>query len=197
MNIKCDKKECDGRCNPNIFTMASEVLAAGELIVYPTETIYGIGGDAQLYPAICYKINTLKGAPMDKQISVAYSSIEQAAEFVDLPQKAIELAERFLPGPLTIVIDTPEGTKGIRVPDHPLVKGIIEYFGPITSTSANKHEMPPAEDIDSANMQFGSDIQLYIDCGKKQSGVGTTVVKVNDEIKILREGAIKRDDIIG
>ncbi len=197
MKIKCDKKKCDGRCNPNIFTMAREVLSAGELIVYPTDTLYGIGGDALLSPAMSYKINTIKGAPLEKPVSVAYSSIEHALEYVDLPSKAMELAERFLPGPLTIVIDTPEGTKGIRVPDHPLVKGIIENYGPITSTSANRHGMPPATDIDAAQMQLGNNIQLYIDCGRSRTDVGTTVVKIDEEIRILREGVIERDDILG
>ncbi len=197
MKLKCDKKTCDGRCNPNMITMAEEVLAAGELIVYPTETLYGIGGDALLKPAMFYKINILKGAPEDKPISVAYSSIEHASEHIDMPEKAQELAERFLPGPLTIVIDTPEGTEGIRIPDHPLAKAIIERFGPITSTSANRHGMPPAIDIETAQMQFGNDIALYIDCGRTRTDEGTTVVKVNETIEILREGTITRDDILG
>ncbi len=196
MIIRCEKEECDGRCNPNMFYMTSEILGEGGLIVYPTDTLYGIGGDATR-PEISIEINRLKGAKEDKPISVAYSSVEHISEYVDLPPKALELARRFLPGPLTIVVDTPQGNIGIRVPDHPLAAGIIKNFGPITSTSVNIHGMDPVDDIDSALSLFGNKIQLYIDCGKSRMKTGTTVVKVNDKIEILREGAIGRDEILG
>ncbi len=195
MDLRCDKDVCDGRCNPMIISMASEVLGMGGLIVYPTETLYGIGGDA-LRPETYRRINKIKGVE-EKNISVAYSSLEHAEEYVKLPPEAVALASKFLPGPLTIVVDTEDGTAGIRVPDHPLAKGIIEVFGPITSTSANIHGEPPARDIDSAKAQLGKEVDLYIHCGRVRSEKGSTVVKVNSSIKILREGIIPGGEIIG
>ncbi len=195
MDVRCGKKECDCRCDPMIISMANEVLSMGGLIVYPTETLYGIGGDATK-PGIFNKIDMIKGTE-NKNISVAYSSIEHALEYLEIPPKALKLAETFLPGPLTIVVDTEDGTMGIRVPDHPLAIRIIENFGPITSTSANIHGWPPAVDIEIAKNQLGTDIDLYIDCGRARTNEGSTVVKVDGDIKVLREGSIKRGELIG
>lgn len=193
MEFKCSKEECDGDCPDQLVNMVNEVLSNGNLIVYPTETIYGIGGDP-FDESVIEKIKEVKKAPLDKKISVAYNSLNHASEYLDIPELAWELGEEFLPGPLTIVVETEGGTEGIRIPDHPMAQRIIEDFGPITSTSANVHGRPDPIDVDTAKIQLDG-ITLYVNCGDCRYGIGTTVVKVTDEIEILREGVIERDDL--
>lgn len=195
--ISCDKKKkCDGMCPEGIITLATEVLNQGELIVYPTETLYGIGGKAHDL-AIEEKILKAKKSPPDKKISVAYNDLEQAGEYLEmeLPDHAWELEKHFLPGPLTIVIETDAATDGIRIPDHPIPQKIIEKFGPITSTSANTHGMQDPVSIESARFYLDAEVKLYIDCGPCEYGMGSTVVKVGEELEILREGAIEEKEI--
>ncbi|MFO7791452.1 MAG: L-threonylcarbamoyladenylate synthase [Candidatus Saliniplasma sp.] len=195
MEIKCGKKECDGDCPDKIAYVAGEVLSNSELIVYPTETLYGLGGDA-LDVMILDKIRKVKQAPKDKKISSAYSSLDEASSYVNLPELAWELGEHFLPGPLTIVVEEGDQTRGIRIPDHPLAQKIIEDFGPITSTSANIHGKPDPIDIDTAKMQLGSDVKLYINCGECEYKEGTTVLKIKKEdIEVLREGVLSVESI--
>jgi len=195
MEVRCDKKECDGDCPDKIAYLASEVLFNSELIVYPTETLYGLGGDA-LDVIMLQKVLKVKQAHPDKKISIAYTSLEQASEYVDIPELGWKLGELFLPGPLTIVVKDDDDTHGIRVPDHPLAQSIIEEFGPITSTSANIHGNPDPVDMETAKTQLGSDVKLYIDCGECRYKEGTTVLKiVEEDIEVLREGAISKKSI--
>ena len=194
MEFKCSKEECDGDCPEQLINMVNEVLSNGKLIVYPTETIYGIGGDP-FDESVIEKIIEVKKAPPDKKISVAYSSLEQASEYLDIPDLAWELGEEFLPGPLTIVVETDDGTEGIRVPDHPMAQAIIKDFGPITSTSANVHGRPDPIDVDTSKIQLGDGITLYVNCGNCKYGMGTTVVKITDKLEILREGVVEREDL--
>lgn len=194
MEFKCSKEECDGECPEQLLNMANEVMSNGNLIVYPTETIYGIGGDP-FDGSVVEKIKEVKKAPSDKKISIAYKSLEHASEYLSIPDLAWEVGEEYLPGPLTVVIETDEGTEGIRVPDHPIAQAIIEDFGPITSTSANIHGRPDPVEIETAKIQLDGDITLYVNCGNCKYGIGTTVAKITDEIEILREGVIERDEL--
>ncbi len=194
MEFKCEKSDFDENCSTYLISTINEVLKNGELIVYPTETLYGLGIDPFREGALD-KIRNVKEAPPDKKISIAYYSLEHASEFLDIPDLAWELGEHFLPGPLTIVIDTPEGTEGIRVPDHPLAQAIIKDFGPITSTSANIHGRPAPMEIKTAKIQLGGKVKLYINTGKCRYGKGSTVVKVGEDIQILREGNISKEEI--
>ena len=194
MEIKCSKEECDGECPEQVIDMINEVLSNRNLIVYPTETIYGIGGDP-FNESVIKKIKEVKKAPLDKKISVAYSSLEQASEYLDIPDLAWGLGGEFLPGPLTIVVETDDGTEGIRVPDHPMAQAIIKDFGPITSTSANVHGRPDPIDVDTSKIQLGDGITLYVNCGNCKYGMGTTVVKITDKLEILREGVVEREDL--
>lgn len=194
MEFKCEEDECDEDCSEYLITTVNEVLKNGELIVYPTETIYGLGGDP-FEEGMMDKIRDVKEAPPDKKISVAYSSLDHASEYLDLPELAWELGDHFLPGPLTLVIDTPEGTDGIRVPDNALAQAVIEDFGPITSTSANVHGRPAPLEVETAKIQLGDRVKLYVNCGRCKYGEGSTVVKVDEDIEVLREGVISKKEI--
>ncbi|GEM_PF-1133384 len=195
MEIKCSEKECTGRCEKAIITMANEILSMGELIVYPTETLYGLGADAS-EPGCIDKVRRVKGSPPDQGISTAYLSMEHASEYLeDIPGSAWKLADEFTPGPLTMVIEVEDRTEGIRIPSQPLARKIIEDFGPITSTSANKHGAPPPVDISTAKTQLGGEVKLYLNCGRCSVGEGSTVVRVDDSIEIIREGAISAEEL--
>jgi len=194
MELKCEKSDFDENRSPYLISIINEVLNNGEFVVYPTETLYGLGIDPFIEGALD-KIRKVKEAPPDKKISIAYYSLEHASKFLDIPDLAWELGEHFLPGPLTIVIDTPKGTEGIRVPDHPLAQAIIKDFGPITSTSANIHGRPAPMEIKTAKIQLGGKVKLYINCGRCRYGKGSTVVKVGEDIQILREGNISKEEI--
>ncbi|MFW6141554.1 MAG: L-threonylcarbamoyladenylate synthase [Candidatus Saliniplasma sp.] len=191
MEVECDKKKCDGDCPDSIGYLAEEVLSNGELIVYPTETLYGLGGDA-FDVFVLDEIRNVKEAPADKKISTAYRSLEEASNYIDIPELAWELGEYFLPGPLTIVVKEENKTHGIRIPDHPVSKMIIEKFGPITATSANIHGMQDPVDMETAKTQLGSKVKLYINCGGCKYKEGTTVLLLHKDgdIEVLREGAI-------
>jgi len=194
MEFKCEKDECDESCSPYIISTVNEVLNNGECIVYPTETLYGLGGDP-FKEGMLEKIKDIKEAPYDKKISIAYSSLDHASQFVDLPELAWEIEREFLPGPLTLVVETSEGTEGIRVPDHPLAQKIIDDFGPITSTSANIHGRPAPMEIKTAKIQLDRKVKLYVNCGRCKYGEGSTVIKIDEGIEVLREGVISRKDI--
>ncbi|MEF8874358.1 MAG: L-threonylcarbamoyladenylate synthase [Candidatus Thermoplasmatota archaeon] len=197
MEFKCEKKECDGECAAYMISTINEVLSNGELIVYPTETLYGIGGDPYK-EGMMDKIRGVKEAPQDKKISIAYSDMDQASEFIDedLPESAWALEEKLLPGPLCIVVETEDGSEGIRVPDHPLPQKIVQDFGPITSTSANVHGRPAPMEIKTSKIQLDGRVKLYVNCGSCELGRGSTVVKLKDDgFEMLRGGPISKEEI--
>ncbi|MFO8110866.1 MAG: Sua5/YciO/YrdC/YwlC family protein, partial [Thermoplasmata archaeon] len=105
------------------------------------------------------------------------------------------LGKRFTPGPLTIVLEIDGRTEGIRIPDQPLARKIIEDFGPITATSANRHGFVSPVDVETAKTQLGDDVRLYLNCGRCILGGGTTVVKIDRGVEIIREGVIKAADL--
>ncbi|MFW5946235.1 MAG: L-threonylcarbamoyladenylate synthase [Candidatus Natronoplasma sp.] len=194
MDFKCEEDECDEDCSPYLISTVNEVLKNGECIVYPTETLYGIGGDPFM-EGMMEKIRDIKQASSDKKISIAYASLDHASEFFDIPELAWEIGEEFLPGPLTLVVETSEGTEGIRIPDHPLAQAIIDDFGPITSTSANIHGRPAPREIKTAKIQLGGKVKLYVNCGRCKYGDGSTVIKVDEEVEVLREGVISKKEL--
>lgn len=194
MEFTCEEKKSSDEYSSTLISAVNEVLTNGELIVYPTETLYGLGGDP-FRKGIKDKIREVKRAPSEKKVSTAYLSLEHASEFVDLPDLAWELGDLFLPGPLSLVVETSDGTEGIRVPDHPLAKAIIDDFGPITSTSANLHGRPEPVDIQIAKIQLAERVKLYLNCGRCEYGKGSTVVKVDEGVDILREGVITKEEI--
>jgi L-threonylcarbamoyladenylate synthase len=123
-----------------------------------------------------------------------------------LDDDARKLMERFLPGPLTIIIkkrpEVPDITTamsekvGIRIPDHPLALRLIREFGPIVATSANLHSHPDAVEYDSARRDLGNMVSTYVNCGPCPLGKPSTIIwMMNGEIEIVRQGAISRGSI--
>lgn len=180
-----------------------EVLKSGGTIVYPTDTLYGLGTDPFNEEAV-KRMYDLKKRPFDEPISIAVHDISQIEDYVELTDLARHTTREFLPGPLTILLKkkdpsslpivSSETKLGVRILDHPVALPILESFGPITSTSANIHESEPPCEIDSAIEQLGDSVEIYIDGGKCRYGQESTVLDVStDTPKIIRSGVMSRE----
>lgn len=193
------------KADKNYLNFAIDTLEKGELIIYPTETCYGLGADAQ-NPKAIDKLLKYKGNRKRKPISIAISSKKMASDYAVLNPTAENIFNRFLPGPITIVangkhkvdsrLESETGTLGIRYPDHPIPISIIKKFKkPITATSANVSggKTPySVEDIlsgipDNKKKLIG----LIIDAGALKKNPPSVVINTtSEEIEILRKGKI-------
>lgn len=200
--FRCKKPE--GSITDDEFELVRLGLEDGKLVVFPTETLYGLGGDPRSGLAIG-KIYRLKDRPINDPLPIAVSSWEEIERIAVVTRLTQVIFDEFLPGPLTLVLRKKRTssfrlisgeTIGIRVPYQPLAVELAEEFGPITATSANLHEGENPTTIDSAMDQLGSQVDFYIDCGRTALGVPSTVVDLSkDEIRVLREGAIPKERI--
>lgn len=188
---------------------AVEVLRNGGLVVFPTETVYGIGADAT-NPKAIEKLNRYKQRPFGKPYSITVSDQKMAEEYVELNDSAKNLYKTFLPGPVTIVsrgkhkvapgVESENGTLGIRIPDYPLVVEIVKKYGkPITATSANasyqKRPYKIADILENISAKQKGLIDLIIDEGTLPPNEPSTVIDTTGEdISILRQGDIKLKD---
>ncbi len=186
------------------LTKIVHALENGFLIVYPTETLYGIGADIYNEEAV-EKVFKIKNRSFSKPLSVAVSKkdVEKLAYVNDVAEKLID---HFLPGPLTLILkkkncpDIVTGgldKVGIRIPDNKFTLELIEEFGPITSTSANIHGCNTPSKIKDIKKRLDSEnIKFFIDEGAL-SGSGSTIVDVSfKKVRILRDGNISRNDIL-
>ena len=203
--LKCD---CSKGLNDNCIQAAmaaAEDIAAGNLIVYPTDTVYGIGAD--IYNEVAVKnLYLAKRRPFDMALSVAVADRKMMESVAILNETADKLIKAFLPGPLTIMIkknpEVPDivtaGSQkvGIRIPDHPIALEIARRSGPIVATSANIHFQPDAIDIGMATAALGNSVSTYIDAGHSPSGKPSTIIWIKDkEYEIIRQGPITEDMI--
>ena len=175
-----------------IVEEAVQALARGGLILLPTETVYGLAGDLTL-PGVLEKIYRAKGRPEQKPIPLLVGSWREAEAFgAQMGARARALAEKFWPGPLTMVLRTPEGFKGFRVPDDPVALAVLQRAGKALGvTSANRSGEPPAVTAAAAMEVLGDWVELALDAGPSRGGVPSTVVRVEEEqLEILRPGAI-------
>jgi len=185
---------------PDDVEDAIAALERGGIVVYPTETFYGLGAralDARAVTAVA----ALKGRDADKPIAVIVSEVSEVPRVVArIPAPARLLIERCWPGPLTLVLparaDLPPqltagtGTIGVRVSSHPVARALAAG-GPLTATSANPGGMPPARDVATARGYFGDRVGAYVDRGALTGEVGSTVLVVGDDsARVVRAGAI-------
>lgn len=187
---------------------AAELLRKGEVVAFPTETVYGLGGNAQSDEAV-EKIFVAKGRPSDNPLIVHIAMKEQLFDFVEiLPQKAEKLMEHFWPGPLTIILSYKEGTLsqkttaglrtvGIRMPDHPVALTLLEIAGlPIAAPSANRSGKPSPTTAGHVKEDLDGRIAGIVDGGPTGVGVESTVVDCTTEIPvILRPGGVTKEQL--
>jgi L-threonylcarbamoyladenylate synthase len=185
---------------------AAERIRAGEVVAFPTETVYGLGANA-LDAAAVAKIYELKGRPASSPLIVHVASIDMARTLVSQwPPEAEELACRYWPGPLTLVLPKAPAipgivtaglpTVGLRVPDHPLARALIREAGvPIAAPSANQFMGLSATTAEHVREAFG-DAVTVLDGGPCQVGIESTVVSIGaGKIALLRPGMISLEDV--
>ena len=181
-------------------------LAAGRLVVFPTESFYGFGADATSAAAV-ERLVAVRGREPGKPILVLTCDLAMAASIVRaVPESARRLAARFWPGPLTLVLpardDLPApltagtGTIGVRVPGHPVARALVEALGrPVTAPSANPPGAPPPRTLADARAYFGDDVAVYVDGGVLPGGASTVAAVDDDGVRVLREGPVSRRDL--
>ncbi len=186
---------------------AANVLKRGGVIIYPTDTVYGLGVDVH-NPSALAKLRQIKDRETKKPISIVVAEYPHAEMYAHMHPTAQTFAERFLPGPLTIVLPakshTPLGitlndTVGIRVPNHPFTQALAKLFPKgITATSANKSGRTPEASIVGILEQLRHAIpliDLVIEEGEKPHKPSTVISFTDDRVNVLREGALSRADL--
>jgi L-threonylcarbamoyladenylate synthase len=176
---------------------AIEALCAGELIVMPTDTVYGVAAHPQLAGARA-KIAEAKGRDVNKPIALLVSDTSTVTVYGGkLSPTAEKLAGKFWPGALTLVVPCGDRMEGFRVPNHPLALEIVSGTGGILyATSANRSGEEPADSAGAAAGALSSSVAVVVDGPPAPSGRPSTVVKViNDTVEVLREGSIPKEEV--
>jgi L-threonylcarbamoyladenylate synthase len=181
---------------------AAAAIERGELVVYPTETVYGLGADA-LDPAAVERVFAAKGRDRADPLSMALPSVDAARAHTTPSERAVALMRAFLPGPVTVVVqrgpDVPDALTGgrdrvgVRIPDHDVALALLERTVPITATSANVSGEPSARRVAEVDARIADVAAMVLDGGETPGG-GSTVVDV-DQGRIIRAGA--RADAVG
>ncbi len=202
--LRCNS-EIDATTKENII-LASEDLMDGKLVVYPTETVYGIAADIFNQKAV-KELYMVKNRPFDMPLSVAVSGKDMVENIAIMTRPVEKLIDAFLPGPLTIItkkdpsvpdIVTSMSQKvGIRIPDNKVAIDLInEFGGPIVATSANLHSHPDSINIDTAIEDFGDSVATYLDNGPCTLGKPSTIVWImDDKVEVIRQGEITQKQI--
>ncbi len=177
---------------------AVEVLRRDGVIVYPTDTIYGLGCDVTSKVAV-ERIRRIKGRDANKPMSFVCSDLVQVSRYGHVSNFAHRILKRFLPGPYTFVLtatkETPrvfqskQKTVGIRIPDHPVPLALVEQLGsPVVSTSANESDEEVVTNPADLERIFGHRVDLIMECGTLPVLASSVISLVDDTIQILREG---------
>jgi L-threonylcarbamoyladenylate synthase len=183
---------------------AAEILRAGGLVAFPTETVYGLGADASNAKAIA-RLYAVKGRPADHPVIVHFASAEDAFSFSkNVPEAAKKLAAAFWPGPLTLILQRSEKAKdfvtggqpsvGIRVPSHPIAQQLLKAFGgAIAAPSANRFGRISPTTAAHVHEDLGKDVDLVLDGGPTEVGIESTIVDLSgDAAVLLRPGRISQ-----
>lgn len=193
--LKVDPKNPDEEC----LKEAADAIAGGGLIIMPTETVYGIAADMLNAKAV-EKLYEIKQRPKNKPFSLHIDEKERIEEFArDIPASAYKLIDKFWPGPLTLVLKSKNnGTIGIRMPDDKIALRVISLSGTcVFCPSANISGKASPVDFQEAIKDLDGRVDVAIDAGSTRLKIESTVVDLTSEQpQVLREGAIKKEEII-
>jgi L-threonylcarbamoyladenylate synthase len=190
--------------NANII-LAADIIRNGGLIVYPTDTVYGIGCDPFNEKAL-RRLLKVKGRE-EKPLPIIASSVRSARRVASFTPTELKLAKHFWPGALTIVLRKKENLPslvtfgrdkvGVRVPAHPVARSLARLCGGLLiGTSANLSGMAPSKTAAEANQQFGGEVDLILDARSTEGRLSSTVVEmIGSRPKILRRGPISMAEI--
>ncbi len=180
---------------------ATAAVLRGELVVLPTDTVYGIGADA-FRPAAVADLLAAKGRGREAPPPVLVGSVRTAEALVDdLGRYGQALIDEFWPGGLTVVcrasrslawdLGDTRGTVAIRMPQHPVALALLAETGPMAVSSANRTGVPPAATAQAAQEQLGELVAVYLDDGPAPAGGASTIVDVTGDMpRLLRAGTI-------
>ena len=186
---------------------AVQALRDGELVAFPTETVYGLGANAQ-NPVAVRRIFEVKGRPLNHPVIVHLDSPRYLHRWVrEAPPAALQLAERFWPGPLTMVLPRApqvhdevtggQDTVAIRVPSHPMAQQLLTAFGGgIAAPSANRYGRLSATRAEHVREEFGDQVKVILDGGECHIGLESTIIAFQEGgVRLLRPGAITAEQI--
>jgi L-threonylcarbamoyladenylate synthase len=185
---------------------ASLAVQRGDLVVLPTDTVYGIGADA-FDPAAVRGLLAAKGRGREMPPPVLVSAVTTLdALATRVPGYARALVEAFWPGPLTVVchqqtslqwdLGDTRGTVAVRMPDHEVAREILERTGPLAVSSANRTGMPAATDADQAEEMLGDSVAVIVDAGESPGGQASTIIDcTGTEGRVLRRGALSLEQL--
>lgn len=190
----------------NIERAAKEIIA-GDIVAFPTETVYGLGADG-LNPTAVAKIFEAKQRPSFNPLILHIASLDQLKELVSIKSDIVyKLINRFWPGPLTLVLPKKEivpdivtagnPTVAVRMPQHPIAKALIEACGkPIAAPSANQFGFLSPTTAEHVEKQLGEKVNTILDGGKSNVGVESTIVEVTeDKVWVLRYGGVSLEQL--
>ncbi len=178
---------------------AAEIMRGGGVIIYPTDTVYGLGCDITKKGGI-ERIERIKGRDPKKPMSFVCADLSHISEYAVVSNFAYRVLKRFLPGPYTFILEatrqvpkillTKRKTVGIRIPDHPVCNDLVKTLGnPVISTSANLSGLEPIGNPDELEEEMGSRVDLILDCGTLSRLPSTVISLVDDQVEIIREGS--------
>ncbi|WP_238161802.1 L-threonylcarbamoyladenylate synthase [Kribbella antibiotica] len=183
------------------YRAAVDAIEAGDLVVLPTDTVYGLAADAFKSDAV-QRLLDAKGRGRDMPPPVLISVVESLdALATDIPDAGRKLCETFWPGPLTVIchaqgslmwdLGETQGTVALRVPDHENTRELLSRTGPLAVSSANKSGRPAAMDVYDAEEQLGDAVAVYLDGGEVTGGEPSTIVDITTETpRVVRLGAL-------
>lgn len=189
----------------------ARILKDGGLVVFPTETVYGLGANAYNENAVA-NIFKAKGRPQDNPLIVHISSLDQVKDIaVDVPDEFYKLAERFMPGPLTVILKKSDkipyvvtaggDTVGVRMPDNAYTRQLIAKSFPLAAPSANRSKHISPTTAQHVYEDLNGEVDLILDDGACQVGIESTVLDLTVDVPtILRPGAVTADmllDVVG
>ncbi|MFB6117419.1 L-threonylcarbamoyladenylate synthase [Halosegnis sp.] len=170
-----------------LLDRAAAAVREGDLVVYPTETVYGLGADA-LNAAAVKRVFDAKNRDRSKPVSLAVPSVSAAANVTKPTDREQAFMREFLPGPVTVVVERGPAVPdiltagsdrvGVRVPDHEVALALLERTPPLTATSANVSGRESAQTVDTLDAEIRGAAQTIVDAGETAGGRGSTVVDV-------------------
>lgn len=186
---------------------AIATIQRGGVVAFPTDTVYGIGASLQHREALA-RIYDIKGRAPDKPIPILISRPDVIDTLTDeADEELVELAFRFWPGPLTVILKAkdslpaeviaPDGTCGVRIPDHSIPLAIAQHIGgAIATTSANRSGSPPATTARAIQQSLGNALDLILDGGiAPRESASTVIRREGDTISVIREGSVTMEEL--
>jgi L-threonylcarbamoyladenylate synthase len=202
--LSVDPQQIDDK----LIMKAVKVIQEGQVIAFPTDTVYGLAADSSNFKAVD-QIFRIKGRPLERPLILMVAEPEDLKKVVvSVPRKAWQLIARYWPGPLTLILPRAESTLsiicagketiGVRCPDNNISRVLIKRAGvPLATTSANISGQPSAKTAEEVKKQLNGKIPLIINGGPTRIGIESTIVDLTESPgRILREGAIKKEELV-